>query len=109
MALGGVGVVSVQSHVVSGETRDMIDAFVEGDLETARRKHLRLLPIARALFPAGWSNPIAVKAALNLSGFQVGVPRTPLVELPTAMQDDLKSVLDLYELDAFIQPAAVHA
>ena len=109
MALGGAGVVSVQSHVVSGETRDMIDAFVEGDLETARRKHLRLLPIARALFPAGWSNPIAVKAALNLSGFQVGVPRTPLVELPTAMQDDLKSVLDLYELDAFIQPAAVHA
>ncbi len=109
MALGGAGVVSVQSHVVSGETRDMIDAFVEGDLETARRKHLRLLPIARALFPAGWSNPIAVKAALNLSGFQVGVPRTPLVEMPTAMQDNLKSVLDLYELDAFIQPAAVHA
>ena len=109
MALGGAGVVSVQSHVVSGETRDMIAAFVEGDLETARRKHLRLLPIARALFPAGWSNPIAVKAALNLSGFQVGVPRTPLVEMPTAMQDNLKSVLDLYELDAFIQPAAVHA
>ena len=109
MALGGVGVVSVQSHVVSGETRDMIDAFVEGDLETARRKHLHLLPIARALFPAGWSNPIAVKAALNLSGFQVGVPRSPLVEMPAAMQDDLKAVLDLYELDAFIQPAAVHA
>ena len=50
----------------------MIDAFVEGDLETARRKHLRLLPIARALFPAGWSNPIAVKAALNLNGFPGG-------------------------------------
>ncbi len=109
MALGGVGVVSVQSHVVSGETRDMIDAFVEGDLETARRKHLHLLPIARALFPAGWPNPIAVKAAVNLSGFSVGVPRSPLIELPAGMQEDLKSVLDLYELDAFLQPAAVHA
>ncbi len=109
MALGGVGVVSVQSHVVSGETRDMIDSFVEGDLEQARRQHLHLLPIARALFPVGWPNPVAVKAALALGGFPAGAPRPPLLELPDDMQADLAQVLDMYRLDAFVQPAAAHA
>ena len=107
LALGGVGVISVQSHVVSTETRRMIDLFVDGDFEAACRQHLRLLPIARALFPAGWANPIAVKAALNMSGFSVGVPRSPLIELPETMQDGLRQVLDSYELDPFLQAADV--
>ena len=75
----------------------------------ARRQHLRLLPIARALFPAGWANPIAVKAALNMSGFSVGVPRSPLIELPATMQDGLRQVLNSYELDPFLQAADVRA
>ena len=107
MALGGVGVISVASHVVSGEIRQMIDSFVEGDLEASRRMHMQLLPIFRALFPPGWSNPIAVKAALNRAGFDVGVPRLPLVELPEAMQKDLERLLGDYTLDTFISRAAV--
>ena len=109
MALGGVGVVSVASHVVSGEIGQMIDAFVEGDLESARRLHLRLLPISRALFPAGWPNPVAVKAALNHAGFDAGEPRLPLVKLPPDMQTDLAAVLELYELDAFLRAVPVGA
>ena len=107
MALGGVGIVSVASHVISGEIRGMIDAFVRGDWEAARDDHLRMLPIARALFPAGWSNPIAIKAAVNLSGFDVGVPRLPLVELPAAMQAGLKTLLGEYNLDPYLAAAAV--
>ena len=107
LTLGGVGVVSVASHVVSGEIRDMIDAFVEGDTQTARRHHLRLLPISRALFPAGWSNPIAVKAALRLAGFDVGHPRLPLIDLPSDMQSELKRVLEQYQLDPFLTAAPV--
>lgn len=107
LALGGVGVISVASHVVSGQIRQMLDAFAGGDLAGARDWHLRLLPIFRALFPAGWSNPIAVKAALNLAGFNVGAPRLPLVELPEPMQRDLKALLDTYALDPFLAAAAV--
>ena len=107
MALGGVGVISVASHVISGNIRRMIDAFFDGDLETARRLHLQSLPLFRALFPAGWSNPIAVKAALNIGGFPIGAPRLPLVEFPADMTRDLASVLEGYQLDAFVRAPAV--
>ena len=109
MVLGGVGVISVASHVISGEIRQMIDAFVEGDMETARKKHLDNLPLFRALFPAGWSNPIAVKAALNLGGFPAGPPRLPLVEFPPEMIDNLAAIMHPYKLDSFLSaPAAVN-
>ena len=109
LALGGVGVVSVASHVVSGEIRSMIDAFVAGDLAGACARHLHLLPISQALFPAGWPNPVSVKAALGLAGFDVGIPRLPLVELPDDMQAELRTVMDAYELDAYLTrtPVAV--
>ena len=109
MALGGVGVVSVASHVVSGEIRAMIDAFVAGDLDGARTRHLHLLPISQILFPAGWPNPVSVKAALGLGGFDVGVPRLPLVDLPDDMKSSLRAVMDAYELDAYLTrtPVAV--
>ena len=102
-----VGVVSVASHVISGEIRHMIDAFTEGDIEQARQSHLHSLPLFRALFPAGWSNPIAVKAALNVSGFSVGDPRLPLIKLPSDMTGDLATLLEGYQLDAFVHSTAV--
>ena len=52
---------------------------------------------------------LAVKAALNMSGFSVGVPRSPLIELPATMQDGLRQVLNSYELDPFLQAADVRA
>ncbi len=107
MALGGVGVVSVASHVVSETIRSMIDAFVAGDIEGARALHLHLLPISQGLFPAGWPNPVSVKAALGLAGFNVGAPRLPLVELPADRQDKLRSILNGYELDAYLTRVAV--
>ena len=109
LALGGVGVVSVASHVVSGEIRAMIDAFVAGDLAGARTRHLHLLPISQILFPAGWPNPVSVKAALGLAGFDVGIPRLPLVDLPDDMKATLRTVMDAYALDAYLTrtPVAV--
>ncbi|MBM4437820.1 MAG: 4-hydroxy-tetrahydrodipicolinate synthase, partial [Actinobacteria bacterium] len=109
LALGGVGVISVASHVVSGEIREMIDAFVEGDIERARRLHLHLLPIARGLFPPGWANPIAVKAALALAGFDAGKPRLPLLELPAEHRQKLQVILQAYKLDPFLHALPVSA
>ncbi len=107
LALGGVGVISVASHVVSGEIARMIALFYKGDLSEARQLHLDLLPIFRILFPPGWSNPIAVKEAVNLAGFSVGKPRLPLVELPDDMRVELDKVMKGYSLDSFLAPMVV--
>ena len=85
----------------------MIDAFVEGDLEASRESHMCMLPLVRALFPAGWSSPISVKSALNLAGFEAGLPRLPLVDLPQDMKDRLEDLLSGYSLDPFLSGVAV--
>jgi 4-hydroxy-tetrahydrodipicolinate synthase len=79
VALGGVGVISVVSHLCGQECQQMIAALERGDLATARQIHFRLMPLIRALFPPTSPNPAPIKAALNLVGFRVGKPRLPLV------------------------------
>lgn len=91
LAIGGDGVVSVASHLVAGELRRMVDAFRGGRVEEASAIHLRLLPLFKALF---WTaNPIPVKTALRLVGFDVGGVRPPLVEMPREMEERLRSLL----------------
>ncbi len=101
ICLGGYGVVSVASHVVGRQIKQMIQFVVDGDTRAAARLHLRLLPLAKALFPpvAPVASPSSIKAALNLAGFDVGGLRLPLIELPEAAQTKLKDVLATYELD----------
>src|SRR5579884_2702597 len=91
LGLGGYGVVSVSAHLVGTRTRQMIEAFVRGDLAQAQRLHFELLPLVEALF---WQpNPMPVKAALNELGFRVGKPRLPLVDLTEAEKDRLRGAL----------------
>mgnify|MGYP000983001435 CR=1 FL=1 len=78
MAVGAYGVVSVAAHVVGPEMKEMIDAFVSGDMEKAKNIHLRLLNVFKNLFII--ANPIPVKAALNMTGTNVGGLRLPLTE-----------------------------
>jgi len=75
LALGGYGVISVASHLVGIQIRDMIQKFLNGSLQEAAKIHLHLLPLVNALFIV--SNPIPVKWALNYLGFSVGKPRLP--------------------------------
>lgn len=77
MAVGGRGIVSVAAHVVGGDLRAMVRAFAEGDALEARSIHRRLMPVFKAMFVT--TNPIPVKTALNLVGFNVGGFRLPLV------------------------------
>jgi 4-hydroxy-tetrahydrodipicolinate synthase len=101
MCLGGYGVVSVASHVVGRQIKQMIQFVVDGDTRAAARMHLKLLPLAKALFPpvAPVASPSSIKAALNLSGFDVGGLRLPLIELPESAQAKLKDLLAAYDLD----------
>jgi 4-hydroxy-tetrahydrodipicolinate synthase len=77
VALGAKGVISVASHLVGDRMRDMIQLTEAGDAAAARKIHDELMPIYRGLFIV--SNPIPLKAALEMAGRPVGPPRLPLV------------------------------
>ncbi|HYX79594.1 MAG TPA: 4-hydroxy-tetrahydrodipicolinate synthase, partial [Actinomycetota bacterium] len=77
LCLGAVGVVSVAGHLVGDRIRQMTDLVSSGDVPAARKIHEELTPLFNALFVT--SNPIPVKAALEMLGHRVGPPRLPLV------------------------------
>lgn len=79
MSVGTYGVVSVSSHIVGKEMNDMINAFIQGDVIKSQNIHLNLLEIFKKLFIT--TNPIPVKAALNMIGINVGGVRLPLTNL----------------------------
>lgn len=78
LAIGGYGVVSVTGHVVAPQIKQMIDAYLSGDVQKAAKIHQTISDIAQLLFVE--TNPIPVKAALNLLGKNVGGVRLPLSE-----------------------------
>lgn len=91
MAVGAVGVVSVASHLAGPAIRAMVEAFAGGDTAAALALHDRLLPLCKALFCT--TNPIPVKAALELSGWPVGAPRLPLVSAGADVREHLAATL----------------
>lgn len=88
LALGGYGIVSVAGHVVGAEIKQMLDAFMAGNLDGARRLHHRLAPVFKAIFSA--PSPTPVKYALSRRGFDCESVRLPLV----ALNVDQKRVVD---------------
>ena len=82
---------SVASHVAGPEIRSMIEAYLSGDGARALAGHEALIPLFKALFAT--TNPIPVKAALELNGWPVGPPRLPLSPLPEAMRSNLATTL----------------
>jgi 4-hydroxy-tetrahydrodipicolinate synthase len=77
VCLGAVGLISVAAHLVGPQIRQMIELIQTGDVPAARKIHEDLSPLFNALFIT--SNPIPVKAALEMIGLPAGVPRLPLV------------------------------
>lgn len=97
MALGGYGIISVASHVVGNQIKQMIDSFINGKVAEAAAIHRRLLPLVNALFII--SNPIPVKYAVNQVGFRVGKPRLPLTEPDEKTAAIIKDTLKNYTID----------
>lgn len=79
LSIGGVGIVSVASHVVGRPMAEMISAFLDGNVAEASRLHRKLLPVFEGLF--AYPSPGPTKAALEMLGIAVGGVRLPLVEL----------------------------
>ncbi len=91
MAVGARGVVSVAGNVAPGDVADMVTSFLAGDVEEARRIHLRLLPLFHVLFIE--TNPAPVKAALRMMGAGSGELRLPLVPISGESESEVRAVL----------------
>ena len=102
LELGGIGGVCVHTHVVGPQVKRMIRAFREGDAATAKRIDEELAPAYELLRVQ--TNPIAIKAALNLIGQPVGGLRLPLVE---ADEREVARIRDCLERVGALERAAV--
>jgi 4-hydroxy-tetrahydrodipicolinate synthase len=91
LAIGGSGIVSVASHLVGNQLQAMIAAFESGQNQAATQIHLKLLPLFKGLFFA--PNPMPIKAALKLQGWEVGGLRLPMCELPPELLPQLEQLL----------------
>ena len=102
LELGGTGGVCVHTHVVGPQVKEMIRLFRDGDAEGAKRIDAELAPALEILTVV--SNPIAIKAALNLLGHDVGGLRLPLVEADEAERARVRGCLERLGL---LQPVPV--
>lgn len=91
LSLGGLGVISVLSNVMPEYTHNMVQNFLDGKIEQSTQMQLDAIPLINALFSE--VNPIPVKAALNLLGYQYGVPRLPLTKMTEEKEILLKNEL----------------
>lgn len=89
LSVGGIGVISVLSHVLPEYTHNMVHNFLNGDIKTATKMQLDVIPLCKALFSE--VNPIPVKAALNLLGYNYGIPRLPLTKMSIEKEKILKN------------------
>jgi len=92
LAVGAAGVISVVSHVAGREIKHMVEAFFKGQSAEAAAIHHRLYPLFKGLFIT--TNPIPVKAALNIMGFEVGGLRPPLLEATAEQQSVIRKLLE---------------
>jgi 4-hydroxy-tetrahydrodipicolinate synthase len=91
LSVGAVGVVGTSTHFSAVGTRQMIEAYLRGDVRTALRLHQQLLPIYTGIFAT--QGCILVKAGLRLLGRDVGGLRSPLIEATSAEIEGLRSAM----------------
>ena len=91
LSLGGKGIISVLSNIKPQFTHNMCYNFFNGDIEQATKMQLDAIPLINALFSE--VNPIPVKAALNMIGYNFGIPRLPLIEMSESAKENLKKLI----------------
>ncbi len=96
LSLGGIGVISVLSNVAPQQTHDIVAEYLAGNVAKSTKLQLDAIPMCDALFCE--VNPIPVKAALNMMGFEVGTLRAPLTEMEPQNQEKLKKAMEEYGL-----------
>ncbi len=94
LSLGGKGVISVLSNIAPRETHDIVAKFMEGDVKGSLELQLKAVPLIDQLFCE--VNPIPVKAALNLMGWEVGPLLMPLTVMEEEHQKNLKAAMEAF-------------
>ncbi len=94
LSLGGIGVISVLSNVAPKYTHNMVQNFLDGNRSTATKMQLQALPLIKVLFSE--VNPIPVKSALNILGYNFGKPRLPLTKLSEDKEKFLQTELQKF-------------
>jgi 4-hydroxy-tetrahydrodipicolinate synthase len=92
LGLGGVGGVCVHTHVWGPQTKEMVRRYKDGDVDAARRLNEEMAPAYDLLKVV--SNPIAIKAALNLLGHEVGGYRLPMVNPTEQELEQIRACLE---------------
>jgi 4-hydroxy-tetrahydrodipicolinate synthase len=100
LAVGAYGIVSVAAHIVGPHMRAMIQSYLAGQVAEAARWHQTLCSVFKGLFAA--TNPVLVKAVLDLSGFPVGPVRPPLID---ATPEERSSLIEVLEIVAKSHPS----
>lgn len=96
LSLGGVGVISVLSNVMPKLTHDMVMSYLNGDVKLSRQLQLSVMNLNKALFCE--VNPIPVKEALNMMGWNAGAVRSPLCEMEQQHKELLRKELAAMKL-----------
>ncbi|EIW17321.1 MULTISPECIES: 4-hydroxy-tetrahydrodipicolinate synthase [Pelosinus] len=96
LSLGGKGVISVMANIIPQETHNMVERFFQGDTKGAIKLQLQTLNLIKALFSE--VNPIPIKAAVNLLGFEAGHCRMPLTEISESNLELLRIEMKAYGL-----------
>ena len=94
LSIGASGVISVWSNIAPRQVHDLCDSFFKGDLAKAQKLQREALPLVDALFSE--VNPIPVKTALNLMGYEVGPLRAPMSEMGQANVAKLAQAMKEY-------------
>lgn len=96
LSIGGHGVVSVAAHAIGSEMKQMIHAFLKGDVQQAARLHTELTPLMEGLFTT--TSPTLMKEMLNQVNIPVGAVRLPLVEATTDEKQAIGHLIDQYNI-----------
>ena len=96
LSLGGIGVISVLSNVMPKLTHDMVMSYLNGDVKLSRQLQLSVMNLNKALFCE--VNPIPVKEALNMMGWNAGAVRSPLCEMEPQHKELLRKELAAMKL-----------
>lgn len=91
LSVGGIGVISVLSNIAPEFTHNIVENFFNGNIKEAIEAQIKAIPLVKALFSE--VNPIPAKAALNMLGYNFGVPRLPLIEMSNVGKENLKREL----------------
>jgi len=96
LVIGGCGVISVVANIIPKDVSEMVSAFMSNDIEKARERYFKMLPLIKAMFIE--TNPIPVKTAMNMLGMIEPDVRLPMCNISEANKEKLKLALIEYGL-----------